>query len=563
MKTENLKDFKILDKKADAIASAFSDVEDDIILNRELRKMRIDLEGMRKDERLKPDETYIPSRIIDNNIRRSKPRAIQYFKNSHRVNEVQVLEDEFSNHMKYTGWITPFIKIIDGSELHGWDSMELVFDVEKPGHLCFEQIGAENLIFDVDTINIQNQELLMRRHYMTKQELEYQVEHEDWNEEVVKDLISKERTQSNTSSAIRDQTYPLFKVWFKDPIENVVYVCWRIDSGSTWLYPPKKLYMGRNDKELPGVMLYEKDYPVFVLKYEELEDLALIETQGRGKLDEPIQEASSALLSVFINGHVRAHNVFGSPAQMPPEASAEGTAPRQTDMVIEHGKFYDRPVNFFTMPYPDDSSLRAIQMLSIKNSQDSAQTDFAVMNRKDTEKTAKEIQSAEEMASQLGSVQMTLISNFAEEIFSAAFNIWRNRVELQKIQLSNINILNLLVFNELDIQYKVIPAGDVDVIQRKEKQRVLMSLWGLIGPTPAGEEMLKDIIRNFLPEEAQRYVTAIEQNNAKNGLINDLLNVINSFTRDQNGELEDEYKPQANNLEALMARARNVMTSPS
>ena len=53
-------------------------------------------------------------------------------------------------------------------------------------------------------------------------------------------------------------------------------------------------------------------------------------------------------------------------------------------------------------------------------------------------------------------------------------------------------------------QYHTFSAGSVDYIARQEKKNTLMQLLPQLGATPIGQVLLELVIRNFLPEDAEK-----------------------------------------------------------
>ena len=580
---ENLDDYKFFNRRFNGISSNWKEVENLVRSNREARKFKIDLAALREDGRIKPDETFIPTRTIDTNIRREKPQSIRYFNQSPRAVVLQPngfnipgeiiakLENEVTRCIRYEGWLVEFMKIIDACAQNAWAFMQLNFDGDKPGHLSFEYIPTDDLIFDLDTVDIYEQEMVIHRKYLTRTELQRNVYDYKWNKEVVDSLVARSADHSNTSSGseARDRTYPVYECFYKkvkkgEPTK--IRHAWAIKNGGNWLRKPRDLYLGRDDL-ITGVPVAESEYPIFCLKYEETEEQQLKEAVGRGDMDTPTQEAASELISVFINTAVRSHNLLGSPKQLSPDSDGAG-APKQTDVVIDHGTIYDRPMEFYNLPAPDSSIPNAYQLLTTKNMQESSQVDFATNNRKDSEKTATEIQAAENKAAELGSTQVTLRSLFSQKLFSRFFEIWQNRVLQDQVRLNDPMLLDALriipqqqqspdsaemVMPEMIlVDYSVRPAGDIDVVARNEKIQKQLNLSQIILPVPgAGQELIKDIIRNNFPDEAGRYLEAMAKADQQQQLLVQLIGMIEELMTDEEGKLKPEFANMNNQLESL------------
>src|SRR3990167_6638641 len=134
--------------------------------NRLKRDVDIDSEDLRKRGDIAPDETFIPDRTIELNIRREQPSYASYLVQSRRLGifrcksqpglDSQRLEIEFTNGLRYPGWISPWFKEVDGTQAHGWDSIEVIFDEDKPLHVALEHIGHDKLFWVEGTEKLQD-----------------------------------------------------------------------------------------------------------------------------------------------------------------------------------------------------------------------------------------------------------------------------------------------------------------------------------------------------------------------------------------------------------------------
>jgi hypothetical protein len=228
-------------------------------------------------------------------------------------------------------------------------------------------------------------------------------------------------------------------------------------------------------------------------------------------------------------------------------------------------------MEFTGLPAPDQSIPGAYNLLTTKNMQEAAQVDYATNNRRDTEKTATEIQASENKAAELGSVQVTLRSLFSAAIFGRYFKIWQNRVLKDKITLTDPSVIEALRFipkppqgmpmdaamptispDMVVIDYTVRPSGDVDVVARNEKIRKQLELSQILLPVPGvGKELIKDIIRSNFPDESLRYIQAMDQADQQQALLQQLIGLINELTTDENGKLKPEFAEMNNQLESL------------
>ena len=452
---------------------------------RRLRKLDIDVASLRTRGRLLDDETIIPLRVIDTNIRREQPAYLNFLKGSNRLaifqdlenptTDTQRIERDFSTGMMYNGWEIPHYKVLDGSQTHGWDAVEVVFNPEAPLHYVLEHVGHDRLFFELGCQDIQKSGLVIRAYSFNKFQLKNAVRKFGFDKTQV-DLIiqsiadNKQPTNSNK--------FTIYKVMFK--WNSCVYVAWfNVDVTSEWVKMPSKLFLG-NKTILPDgnvIDAEEHQYPYFIYTYIEGEEQSIVEHMGRADLDMYDQDAQTAILSGYVNGLTRASNIYGSIKNGDPSRTAP---PKQLETKLTNGAIYDVPLEFTHTPYPDSTTLSSLNLINARKSQDVGQLDFAVQNRKDSRKTATENMLASQQAAALSSVQVGLYSAFLSDVYTFVWRCVQNRasqnvivfvanpVEMidtltQQVTIRWVNDLELINKN-----YIVKAAGDADVIQRAE-----------------------------------------------------------------------------------------------
>ena len=187
---------------------------------RKLRKVEVDVEALRQKGELDEDETFIPVRMIDNNIIREQPPYINYLKNSRRLAifecldnptlDNDLLEQAFTKVSTYTNWETPYFKCIDGAQAHGWDSVEVVFDSSKPGNFAIEHIGHDKLLFPRSAIDLQQSPRVIRCYDVTILQLQKFVTSYSFDVEQVNAI---RRTRKETAK--ENETIRIYKLFFK------------------------------------------------------------------------------------------------------------------------------------------------------------------------------------------------------------------------------------------------------------------------------------------------------------------------------------------------------------
>ena len=551
--------------KIQELLGDFSPTQNRVRLNREERHKDVSIKNLRRSKMLKANQFMLVVRIIDSNILREIPAYLNYLVNSPRIavfRDVEnpnanttTIEAEFSRGLTYPSWEIPFIKAVDGSLTHGWDFCEVQFDPSKPCHVNVEHVGTDNLVFHKDTVDIQEQEFILRRYFVTAQKLELFVTKYGFSQEQVETVKTRLKESRQT-------TIKVYKKYCK--YDGVVYVSWACpDLCSDWLKAPEPLFLGRtqqaiNEFGLPTEQpIPETAYPVFFLPYSETEQLRIVEHVGRVFKDRHKQEAMSANLSQFINSCQNASELY-----MSLKATTEKSPGSLESIEISSGKIPPIPIEFYHPDFPDPVMLNLAQYLEVMNSQEVGQVNYAVQNRKDTRKTAAELMLAKEESVKLSSTQLIVFSTFLRDIFSFCWMIIQNRASQGKFKfLSLPPSPEALVASELQGQaggvtnnnevilrdYDVRAAGDVDVVRRLELIALYEKYWPIVGPTAAGPVFLARLLSLAFGQEGTIYSTIISQGDPAN-LLAKLSNMVTAILPEIAPQLTPEVLAQVNQL---------------
>lgn len=518
--------------RIDALITDFTHQIDLANKNRERRFKELDVEKLKKEKKIAPNEFMIPMRVIDSNIRREQPAFFNYLKQSRRLlifKDVQdpalvtdKLENEFTRGVSYSGWEIPHFKVVDGSQTHGWDSVEVVYDETKPFNNGVEHIGNDNLIFPTEAINIQDCELILRRIIVTPNQLKSLVKKFGFSPEQVTTAITNENKKQT------EKPVHMYKVFYKyDGIVNIAYYCAKC---SNWLLPPRALTLGISEQQpveieqppiidpISGQLIPQPPainmewtpvpitfYPVFILPYYETEQMRIIDHRGRVFLDNHKQEALTANISQFLNGCQKASTV---------EVAVKTEVARQSEIQsieLGSGKVSPVPLEYYAPPYPDSVMLQLQNYLDVANSQEAGQINFAANNRKDSRKTATEIAAANNENSMLSAVQVSLYSSFIRSVLGLQWKITQSQA-----------LQGLITFlpdpttgeNNIDLisrSYDLRTAGDVDVIKRQELIMQYKEFWPIMQTTPAAIPFLSRLLKLVFIDEGDNYATILEQ----------------------------------------------------
>ena len=556
------------------LIGSWSDETDRTKARRRERYVKLDVEDLRKQGKIEIDETFVPDRMIDTNIRREQPEYVAFLKQSRRLaifrcvsnpsideNVKEQLEKEFTDGLTYLNWINEFFKELDGAQTHGWASIEVVYDESKPFKIGFEYVAHENFLFDTESLDVQNDEFVLRRYSFTANKLEEFIQKFGFDEQQTGYILKAVENK-------RNEPITVYKKYCK--YNGQVYVSWFCDKYGTndWLKAPEPLLIGIADKD--GQPQPVDVYPIFLLPYVETEEEKIFEVKGRGFLDGPKQEASTSIITSFVNGMLRASDVYAAPSQ----ESDSGTTDQIKPLIKGH--IYPFPLTFFHQDYPDAGVLRALQYLDVANAQETGQTDFAVNNREDSRKTAREVTAAQQEAGLLKSVKLAIYSEHLRQIFSFCWRIVQSLALQNEITLLLTEIQVPVVlgsqqvgaiprqqndFQTINQVFDIRPAGDTDVIQRADMIQQYQADWPVIQQTPIAMQFLSDFLRLRYPGDiGRKYALALQQGDPKKMLIQQLAGLLQSvITPEDVKALPPEQQQQ---LVQLKQQTQQVLSQP-
>ena len=552
MQTTDLTNYEDATVKIRELLNVVSDLETVADENRNSRKLDVNVEAERADGYLDEDEFLVPAHIIDTNIRREQSKYVAYVTGSRRsaiftsITEPTAatgsLERDFTDKSRYAGWQVPLFKVIDGMQLHGYSVAEVLFDTETPGHFAVEAVNYEDFGFPADTRDIQACEMLVHRHYFTALQLR---ETEDFNKDVVEILLD-DNPDGDSGTYLHDESlYRIEKVMFKQ--DGKVFVGWSCcDKCDDWLREPRPLYLGRR---LGDTFVDETEYPYVIFPYNIHEDSAIQNASGRAFLDRTAQETITSLMSSFVTAHRRASNFYFAKDNEDPNNTNV-----QTGVKFQPGALIDSNIKQFQLSPPDSSMLGAIQSLISQNAQEQSQINYAAMNRRDSRKTATEIQAASSEAQMLSSTQVSLFSIALKDVYEICFRIYQARVIAGVLRpTASLDLY-------LNHTFSIKPAGDVDVIERAEKSQKMMQAWPVVSQTGLAPKFLQNMMRLMFPDEGEEYAEMLQTDDRKNALLQQLLQVVNSLVVDQQtGQLSEEAQPFAQQLQLLQSQVQDVL----
>jgi hypothetical protein len=554
-KAQTMHDWSYASSKIEALEGDWATLIAEADRRRLVRHEECDILKLRAQKKIALDAVRTPRRIADKNIRRELAPDVAYITQSRDMAKfvpignlgipVEPLEREFTKLCRYKRWQRSMFSTCDGTKTHGWDAIETLFDASKPGHFCWRHIGNQHLLFPLDTSDIQDAPYVIILYGTTLPELDAYTEEHGFNPEQV-ELVRKKLKEMEGKG---ESKITLKKLYFKD--EGVVYIGWSCDDASDWLLAPSELYLGVEGED--GTQGEETEYPIDILEYSISENENIVDTRGRVFLDEPDQEACTHIQSSYVNRWIRSTYILSAP-----ENPSDDNTSKQTEIRLKDGAHLPSPTRFFNIEPPDPSGLSAMQQIVSQNSDEAGQVNYAANNRKDSRKTAAEVQSSERKGSELSGVQVTLLSDFMASLCGRAWRIIQSQVNSGKIESA---IPNWKDYYQYEPGYHLLAAGDIEVVKRQEIVMAMKQDWPVIQQTAAAQVFLEDLMR-FGPygENADKYINAISSGNRKDNLIMGMRKAIESLIVDPaTGQPRPEVVAEKDKFMQLLAEYDAVM----
>ena len=520
-------------------------------------------------------------RIIDTNISRDLPDHISYLtqsrrlvlfqpNNKHLIKDTTELETEFHRVMTYGGWITEFTRLADGTKLNGWGHVNVSYDPTMPGHVAVEYVQCGHLIFDVTVKDIQQAPLVAQVYEVTTVDLYNMAQDYGFDLEVTAQLMEQlENVQNNSSMLTMNETNRIYRSFFKE--KGKVYASWFSQALQKYLKVPEEFFNGaaQQIQEMPPIdplnptMVAEPvlkwvpipatEYPYYFYLNRITECEPIIGTLGRATLDFYTQEAASTIWSSFVNGCTEAANVMWSPEN--PDLDAP-VAPKQLTFIVEHGKLWNTPMRAFSAPYPPATLPNALEMLRTQNAEDTNNVSFATNNRKDTRKTATELEMAQQQDTVMSTISVTAWATCLGKIWNAAWTI----IQAEALQGKIVFCADEQGQNNLQLigaDYKLIPAGTTDYVERMEKMASMQSDMPIVMPTAAGPAFLEEYLRMKYPQNAETFITPLKQQAQQGQQVVEVLStLLQQAVTDESGQnLRPEWQAHAQELAKLGIKA--------
>lgn len=458
-----------------------------------MRKLDFSVDTLRSEGELSENETIIPIRLIDQAIRQEQPQFVNFLAQPKRAAvldnltnptaDTKALEKDFTTAVRYSNWLEPYISTVDGAALHGWDAVEIEYSPGRVGGTAITHIGNENLLFPIDCKKFTAADGFFIRKYIPASKLRSFVEDYDFNGENVEALL---RGDPNCTEKTAKSNVEVFKFFFRK--NGIVHLGWFSDKQEGWLKAPTPFYNGKQRRIVMGPSLPPvdglpaaeppeqwEDVPettynfVQIYTYRIDEQDEITSHTGRAAMDDASQEALTNLWTAAVNASIKASNAYASPKE---PLSSAGGKPAVLDIPLIPDRIYDTPMTFWSHPGMDPSMIALANAVMTQHQATEGQVNFAAQNRKDSRKTATEIQASERSQGQLNSVSMLHFSAFVQRVLEYQWSIVKNLVQRDMIPFMLEHKQAITEF-----EFTLRPAGEVDVLERDELvQKILMLL---------------------------------------------------------------------------------------
>lgn len=561
---KNLLDLNTANGLFSQYISSHGAVEATIVTNRRLRSNKADVEQMRSAGLLQENQTFIGVRLIHQNINQALPPLLSYLKQSPRMatfvpGDNAYLDQEFTRVLQYPSWEVPYIELLDGAELNGLGYMMIKHDPTKLGAVAMETIPIGEIIYDRRLKSIQDSPAVLIKHVITSVSFYHWDSFENFDKESDAYKAITARLLMNEVNNIGDDLV-IYETFVK--VNGFVYRGWYYKDSRQWLKQPLPFSNGIEETvpEInidPMAMTSEPTYvskpvhltyyPIAVKRISITENRKHDEVEGRAVDDYHKQEAATTLMTAAVNGSTQAANTMWAPDG----ANLDGVAPAQLQFKIKNNAIWKTPMRAFTSPWPDPMIFKGIESVIQQNAMETNQVAWAVNNRKDSRKTATEIEAAQQQQGMLTGTSALVFSIFLRDVLTMTWPIVQSAAKKGTIKFL-IEVSDPAEKEAiLSTQYEVKPAGDIDFVEKQQRIANIQQDLPLFQGQPIGQEMLKEYIRLRYPEKYDAWSKVLTQGNDTQ-LIQGLAQALQATVTDEaTGQLKPEFQPEAQSLQQL------------
>ena len=574
---KNLLDLNTANGLFSQYISSHGAVEATIVTNRRLRSNKADVEQMRSAGLLQENQTFIGVRLIHQNINQALPPLLSYLKQSPRMatfvpGDNAYLDQEFTRVLQYPGWEVPYIELLDGAELNGLGYMRVKHDATKLGAVAMDTVPMNEIIYDRRLKSLQDSPAVLIKHVITSVTFYHWDSFENFDKESDGYKAIANKLLSNEVNSVGDDLV-IYETFVK--VNGFVYRGWYYKDSKQWLKQPLPFSNGIEETvpEInidPMAMTSEPTYvskpvhltyyPIAVKRIAIIENRKHDEVEGRAVDDYHKQEAATTLMTAAVNGSTQAANTMWAPDG----ANLDGVAPAQLQFKIKNNAIWKTPMRAFTAPWPDPMIFKGIESVIQQNAMETNQVAWAVNNRKDSRKTATEIEAAQQQQGMLTGTSALVFSIFLRDVLTMTWPIVQSAAKKGTIKFL-IEVSDPVEKEAiLSKQYEVKPAGDIDFVEKQQRIANIQQDLPLFQGQAIGQEMLKEYIRLRYPEKYDAWSKVLTQGNDAQ-LIQGLAQALQATVTDEaTGQLKPEFQPEAQSLQQLQqAVEQRLAQSPN
>ena len=509
--------------------SGFAGIEAALNQNRDARELDITVEEARTRKIVNGNETFIGRRVIDSNIARDNPTFIKYLTNSPRQIVLRTsndtfsaenrahIEREFTNGFRTGAWLEEHLKAVDSMLLHGRGVFLVTASDNAIGQVA-SYIAPEDFIFPIEVRDIQAAPMIAIRYPLPVTQFEEWAQKFDWLATETETIL-----QPLEETARITRILYVYQVIYKEG-GKLNYVWYYFDT-SRLLTQPKPYFGGFVDET--GAPRPTAIYPIFPVYSKITENPKLVERKGRAHADMHDQEALTVGWTSICNAAIRSSEIYPYRADDVPNENPEVV---QTDTVLRPGVVTKTKLQFFSPPPPDPLILTVLQSLRTENSSAAGQVDFAAQARKDSRKTATELDLASEQATDMSSGPLTSFAVGYTKMLQYMWDVLQNNMMygVNKTFLADADDQQLremlsqpmvgpdgLPLAVPQTRFTIVAAGDIDYIERQKKLQRYVQYFPLFEKTGVAQHFLMRILELAFPDDYQQ-LAPLMQDQSKN-----------------------------------------------
>jgi len=449
----------------------------------------------REDGLILEDEILIKRRVIDEVIRKEKPSYIAFFERPKHTalfkgaknKNAPLLDEAYTSLFRSaSNWNEEFSSHVDAFLLHGRAWVEILEVEGESNPFQFEYVETVNLLHPLSARHPDDCAVIARQYDLTKGELDEYAETYDFDEEIVEKMKDQCFDSTYTTSRV-------YHVFTKDD-NGFVKHSWVTDGhlGRDKVLDGDRILVEESDFELGGRR--QAKYPFILARLETRENPRIVESHGYAFMVEDDQEASTNIWTAVINGGVRASRLYPYVDQ---ERGPDSNEVKQLQVSLEPGKLSDAKLDFLRIPWPGTEMISLAQALGVTGAQERGQPDVAATNRRDSRKTATEMQVAQQMAEGMRADRLTGYSAFWRRLLKRHWGLVVENIDQISFLEDQPDEIREALINDI---WTLEPGGSTEYLARQESIQAITQILGLVQGTPMYAVLVTKLVELSLPQ---------------------------------------------------------------